>query len=285
MLLPLAKNGRDSPIRVGVAGIGALGTYVCNRLLNGIPGLTLSATAARSAESRPKPVIDADIPNASLEGLAALADVIVECLSPEAFRDIAIPSLARGRILVVISSGALLLNPDILETHVRQAGQVVLPSGALPGLDGVRAACEGRNVSALLVTRKPPAALAGATAAPRHEASVGQGRAQRIFAGNALEAVRAFPRNANVAASVALAGVGAEKTAVEIWTDPHVKHNVHQLTIMSDSGTFQVNSRNAPSQDNRRSSLLAAQSIVATLRMLAAGWQQQLPRNAGVAIV
>src|SRR3984893_6008836 len=144
--------------RVAIAGFGAIGKVVAQRLDQGIEGLTLTAVAARDvarAEAamagfvRPVPVVP-------LAKLWERADVVVECAPAAVLRELAEPALGNGRIVMVLSCGALLVNFDLVELARGKGGCVLVATGALLGLDEVIAAAEGDIASVDMMTRKPP---------------------------------------------------------------------------------------------------------------------------------
>src|SRR5260370_15500821 len=150
--------------RVAVAGFGAIGKVVAEHLDRGIDGLSLAAVSARDTAraaaamasfTRPAPVLP-------LARLWEAADIVVECAPAALLRDIAEPGLAAGRTLIVLSCGALLDNFDLVDLARRHAGHILVPTGALLGLDAVQAAAVGVLSPVHTITRKPPNGLAGA---------------------------------------------------------------------------------------------------------------------------
>lgn len=259
--------------RVAVAGLGSVGWRVARALDAGIPGLRLEAVAARDIERARERVSGFAQPPQALDlpALSGEGDIVVECLPPEHFRAVAEPVLARGAVLVAASAGALLANADLPSLAERSGGRIIVPSGALAGLDALSAAKEAGLQEVRLITRKPPAAFG-----PQVETedgvlpTSGLTEAVRLFAGSAREAVKRFPKNVNVAATVSLAGLGPDRTAVEVWADPGVTPNRHELTVRSAAGEVSVSALNLPDPDNPKSSAITGHSIVAALRRLTA---------------
>jgi aspartate dehydrogenase len=143
-----------------------------------------------------------------------------------------------------------------------------VPTGALVGFDAVRAAAEGTIHSVNMVTRKPPAGLEGAPYLIENGISVaGVTEPLRVFAGSAREGARGFPANVNVAAALSLAGIGPDRTQLEIWADPTVTRNTHTITVDADSVRFSMTIENVPSA-NPRTGKLVALSVIAALRGL-----------------
>lgn len=259
---------------VAVAGLGSVGMRVARALDAGIPGLRLTAVSAHGIDRARQRTSDFAHPPkvVELEALVGEADIVVECLPPAEFRSIAEPVLAGGGTLVAASVGALMANDDLAALAARAGGRIIIPSGALAGLDALAAAAEAGLQEVHLLTRKPPAGFG-----PEVEADGGIRKATgdiatpvRLFAGTAREAVRRFPKNVNVAATVSLAGLGPDRTTVEIWADPAVASNQHQLSVRSAAGTVSVTAVNLPDPDNPKSSAVTGYSIVAALRRLTA---------------
>ena len=259
-------------ISVAIVGLGSIGKSVARRLSEGIPGVRLTAVAVRdpvkaSAFLASLPVVPAIVPIAEV---AKLADVVVECAPAAALPEIAAYVLAAGKKLVVLSVGALLQHPGLERIAHENKGQILIPTGALIGLDAVRAAAEGIIHSVRLVTRKPVAGLIGAPYLLQTNLNMHDIVAPvRVFSGSAREAAQGFPSNLNVAAALALAGIGADRTLVEIWADPAATRNVHHIEVDSDSARFSMTIENIPSE-NPRTGRITALSVIALLRILTA---------------
>ncbi|HEY6024972.1 MAG TPA: aspartate dehydrogenase [Pseudolabrys sp.] len=260
-----------APLRVGIAGLGAVGLDVARRLIDGaVPGLMLTAVAVRNADKarRALPQIGDMIALRTPEALADDCDVVVECLPPALFRDVAISAIDKGRIFMPLSVAQLLQNGDLIERARQNGARILVPTGALIGLDAVRAAAEGTIHSVKMVTRKPPAGLEGAPYLREHAISVaGLKEPLKVFDGSAREGARGFPTNVNVAAALSLAGIGPDRTRLEIWADPNVTRNTHTITVDADTARFTMTIENIPSA-NPRTGKSVAPSTVAALRGL-----------------
>ena len=257
--------------RVAIAGFGAIGRVVAQRLDGGIVGLALAAVSARD-HSRAEQAIASfaqPIPVVPLPRLWEHADIIVECAPAALLREIAEPALAHGRRVMVLSCGALLDNFDLVDLARRHGGRIFVPSGALLGLDAVAAAAEGSISTVHMITRKPPGGLSGAPYLEENAIDIAElSEPKRLFAGTAREAARGFPANVNVAAALALAGIGPDRTTIEIWADPGVTRNVHRIEVEADTARFSLQIENVPSTENPRTGRLTALSVVAALRKL-----------------
>ena len=265
---------RATTYRLGVAGLGAIGLAVARRVDGGaVPGLNLAAVSARDESKARKSVAGFRSPPAVL-GLAALADaadVIVECLPSKHFAEIAEPAIALDRIFMPLSVGALLNHMSLVERARQTGARIVVPTGALLGLDAVRAASEGTIHAVTLETRKPPAGLAGAPLLVERGISVeGLKEPLLVFEGSAREAIAGFPANVNVAVALSLAGIGPDRTRVQIWADPAVTRNTHKVIVKSDSSDLTMMIENIPSPENPRTGAITALSVLAALRRLTA---------------
>jgi aspartate dehydrogenase len=260
-------------LRIGVAGLGAVGREVARRLEAGIPGLALAAVAVRDVEKARKhlPRVGAEIPVLAPEALAEVSDVIVEGLPRDAFGAVAGAAVERGRIFMPLSVGQLLEHWHLVERAKQTGARILVPTGALIGLDAVRAAAEGEIHSITMITRKPPDGLEGAPyLRDRGISLLGLREAQRVFEGTAREGARGFPANVNVAAALSLAGIGPDRTRLEIWADPAVTRNTHRIEVDADTARFSMMIENVPSAENPRTGKITALSAVAALRGLVA---------------
>jgi aspartate dehydrogenase len=257
---------------VGVCGLGAIGLEVARGLDAGIEGLALIAVSARDLDGARKKVAGFRTPPRVVSPAElAEADIVVEAAGAGAFAAVAEPAIAAGRIFIPASVGALLPRMDLIARARETGARILPPTGALLGLDAVRAAAEGEVTSILLESRKPPKGYAGAP----HVVATGIDldavtEATVIFDGNALGAAAGFPANANIAAALALAGIGPERTQVRLWADPDVARNVHTVTVDAAAARFTMTIEGLPSPTNPRSSRLTPLSILAALRGLVA---------------
>jgi aspartate dehydrogenase len=254
--------------RVAIAGLGAIGRKVAEALDRGIDGLALVAVSAQSPEKHRSWLAGltqtpAIVP---VEALCDVADVVVECAPGKHLRSIVAPFVKSGKTAVVLSAGALLDNEDLIEVAKRNGGQIVVPTGALIGLDAVTAAAVGTIQSVRMVTRKPIRGLAGAPYIVDNNIDIDAiTEPLKIFDGTAREAAKGFPANLNVAVALSLAGIGPDRTRLEIWADPFVTRNVHRVEVESDSARFSMSIENIPSE-NPKTGLITALSVIAWLR-------------------
>jgi len=260
------------PLKVGLAGLGAVGLEVARRLETGIPGLVLTAVAVRDAGKarRNLPQVGEAVALLPAEALAESCDVVVECLPPPLFRSVALPAIERGRIFMPLSVGQLLENWDLVARAKETGARILVPTGALIGLDAVRAAAEGTIRSVTMITCKPPGGLEGAPYLVERGISLkGLNAARKVFDGSARDGARGFPANVNVAAALSLAGIGPDRTRLEIWADPALDRNTHRIEVDADTARFSMTIENVPSE-NPKTGRIVALSTIAALRGLVA---------------
>jgi aspartate dehydrogenase len=257
-------------ITVGIGGLGAIGLTVAEALDRDPRGLrVLAASAADRQRARERVAHFRRPPEIVAPPELANAQIVIEAAPAAAFDQIVPPAIERGRMVLVASAGALLSRMHLVERARETGARIIVPSGALAGLDAIRAAANGELRTVSIETRKTPASLAGAPYIERSGIDVRQITiATCVFSGNALEAAAGFPANANVAAALALAGIGPEHTRVEIWADPAVTRSTHTVRVDGSAARLTLCVESLPSEINPRTSQLAALSVLAWLRSL-----------------
>lgn len=268
------RRGMPGVIRVAVAGLGAVGLPVARALASHqIPGLQLAAVSASSVASGVEKLASigaAGVPCVPIENLAAQAEIVVEALPPDLFTAVAEPTLAAGKTLVALSVTQVLRSPSLETFAHTHGGRIVVPTGALAGLDAVKAAAAGGHVREVVMrTRKPPRALADAPFVVDQDLDLSNLDApKRLYAGSVRDAAALFPANVNVACALALAGVGPDLTRYEIWADPSIERNTHTYSVVSDESNFDVAISGVPCAENPATGMLTPLSAIATLRGL-----------------
>jgi aspartate dehydrogenase len=262
------SKGPGASLRVAVAGLGPIGTKVAQALDRGIDGLVLTAVSVQNPDKHQGWLGKLTTPPAVLpiEQLSEAADIVIECAPGRLLRSIVAPFVTKGKTAIVLSAGALLDNEDLIALAKQNDGQIVVPTGALIGLDAVTAAAVGTIHSVKMVTRKPVQGLAGAPYIVENNIDIERiTEPLRIFEGTAREAAKGFPANLNVAVALSLAGIGPDRTRLEIWADPTVTRNIHRVEVESDSARFSMSIENIPSE-NPKTGRITALSVIAYLR-------------------
>lgn len=264
-------------LRVALAGLGAVGLPVAEVLLSGgIPGMSLvavSSSSKSSATAKLANLVGGDsVACVPLAELAQHADIVVEGLPPARFLEAAEPTLTAGKTLIAMSVTQILKNMELKDLAARSGGRIIVPTGALCGLDAVRAATEGGHVhSVVMQTRKPPKSLQNAPFVREQGLDLSSlSEPMRLYAGSVNDAAQRFPANVNVAVALALAGVGPDATQYELWADPHVERNTHTFAVKSAESDFDVRVAGVPTASNPATGALTPLSTIATLRGLVA---------------
>jgi aspartate dehydrogenase len=216
-------------MKIALIGSGAIGTWIADRLGE-------KPHMVRRGENLPS------------------ADIVVEAAGHEALAQYGVAALNQGSDLVIVSIGALA--HDDLWQELKAAAtrsKIILPAGAVAGIDALSAARLGGLDEVSYSARKPPASLSSELPADRETI---------VFEGTAREAALKFPKNANVAATIALAGVGFDSTRVRIVADPGVTANIHELEARGTFGSFKMSIAGRPLPSNPKTSSLAAMSIL-----------------------
>lgn len=260
------------PLAVAVAGLGSIGLRVARALDDGLPGFRLAAVASSSIDRAQAAVSGFRVPPRvrTLEDVPQEADIVIECLPPSVFPVLAEHVAAHApSYLLVVSAGALISVSEATERLEARGVKIIVPSGAVAGLDALRAARAAGLQSVRLVTRKQPGSFGGSVIHDGVEvATTSITQPLLLFEGSAREAVTHYPKNINVAATISLAGLGADATAVEIWADPNVAGNCHELHLRSLAGESRSTAINLPDPNNPSSSAITGFSVIAALRRL-----------------
>lgn len=256
-------------LRIALIGCGAIGASVLE-LLHGDPRIAVDCIVApAAAHAQAQAVAARWAPQArvseALDG--AVPDLVVECAGHGAVAEHVLPALARGIPCVVVSIGALGA-PGMAQALEQAAAagntQVQLLSGAIGGIDALAAARVGGLDTVVYTGRKPPLAWTGTPAQEACDLSA-LTSAHCIFRGSAEEAARLYPKNANVAATLAFAGLGLQRTEVQLFADPTVGENVHHVEARGAFGSFELTLRGKPLAANPKTSALTVYSVVRAL--------------------
>jgi len=261
--------------RFVMAGFGNVGGQIARVVQAEEDGrLEIAAIAARDLEkARAKAeALGLDVPIITAAEALEHADIVVEASTYEGFRDVVEPALLAGGHVIAVSVGALAVNLDLIDLAEQHGATLQIAGGTLPGLDILRAASEGEIEEVRLFSSILPRSLL-------HEAYIADNgidlaRAEtepvHVFTGSARDAARHFPRHFNVAVSLSLAGIGLERTNVQIHADGRLPGARHRIIIKGDAVALDMTSQNLPSPENNRTSRIVAPSILAALRALSA---------------
>ena len=260
-------------IKVGIIGCGTIGwelAKACQKRFSGEVTLEalsdIDAVRARRLQKalKPRPVI------LSADQLVKRCDLIIEAASKQASYEVAKKALSLGKDVMLMSVGGILgKEKEIFEVARTHRCCLYLPSGGVVGIDGLKAASIGKIYRVTLTTRKPPQGFEDSPYVLKHGIRLKNLKQEKIlFEGNAFQAVKGFPKNINVSATLSLVGIGAKKTKVRIIASPQMLVNVHEVYVQGDFGSFYTRTENFPSEENPKTSRLAILSAVATLERI-----------------
>lgn len=253
------------PIKIGLIGKGNLGTFLLKKINKEQLLLNTKITAILDEREKARVELPAVAVKYGCKAfhdidsfLQSDIDIVVECSNIESAKTYSLETIKK-KDLLLISIGAFADSSfaNLVEQAAKTSGcRIYLPSGAIGGLDALKAAkLAGELESVTLTTRKPA-----------HSLTTNQMTAeQTLFEGSARDAIEQFPKNANVAIVLSLAGIGAERTRVRIIADPNVTQNIHHIAAKGDFGEFDMTIKNNPSPDNPKTSHITGASILAAL--------------------
>lgn len=255
--------------RIALIGLGAIGQSVAEQLLSHRDHFEIVAVLVqdRAAALAALPKLASRLVDDLAGLLATRPDCVIECAGHGAVDALAEPVLRAGCDLVLVSVGALAdaHRAERLQATARESGrQLLLVSGAIGGLDWLGAAAGAGLREVTYRGRKPPPAWCG-TAAEGLLSLDNLTEPTCFFRGSAREAAAQYPLNANVAASVGLAALGLDRTMVELWADPTVQVNMHEVEADGEAGYLLLRLNNRPDPRNPRTSAITAHSVLRRL--------------------
>ena len=255
-------------MKIGVIGCGAIGSVLCKFIddelddseLVAICDIDVAKAKKLSDSLKSKPHV------AGIDELIDVTEIVVEAVNPAIIRSLLEKCIKKKRHLMVMSVGGLIQNMDLLE---KLTARLFIPSGAICGIDGVKAANIEEIKSATITSTKGPRGLEGAPYILKNKIDLGKIKEKTtIFEGNAWDAINGFPKNVNVAATLSLAGIGPKKTKVKVVVDPNSKVNMHEIEVIGSFGKLYTRVENVVSPLNPKTSHLAVLSACATLKRL-----------------
>ncbi len=261
-------------LRVGIIGGGTIARLFLEHIGRGALGdATVVAIAGRSGRSRGK-LLAREFGVAfvtDLEGLLTRKpDVVVEAASHEAVRKYGEPLLRQGIALIVLSAGALCsdrLRARLERAAEKNGGLLYVPSGGIGGLDALKAARIAGIQAVTIAITKPPAAWKGIKYVEKLNVDLeGLREPRTLYEGPAREGVPLFPANVNIAAVLAMAGIGFDKTRLRVVADPALRYNTHYIDIRARTGNISIKLENVPAPENPKTAWLACYSALAALK-------------------
>ena len=255
--------------KIAIIGYGAIAQYVFNTLKkNDI--LISSLICRKGREKQARSCLNKEIEVVSLiKDFKTLPSLILDCAGHKALKDYAPEALNKGIDFITLSAGAL-ADDELLKNLKKAAtsgkSNFYIASGAVGGLDLLTASKQGELKQVTYIGRKPPKGWLGSRAEEIINLSKLKNSSEIHFSGTAREAAKLYPKNANVAASIALAGIGLDKTKVKLIADGRISKNIHEIEIIGKFGISTINIQGVSLPSNPKSSALAAMSMVAEVR-------------------
>ncbi|MDP2654562.1 MAG: DUF108 domain-containing protein [Candidatus Omnitrophota bacterium] len=263
-------------VAVGIVGCGAIGSRIAKSVTRELKSfcrltalydidLTRAGMLERNLRAR-------GIVKRSFAQLLNNCDLMVEAVSAPVTRPLIRQALSSGKNVLAMSVGKLLNAQDLFALASRKGCKILIPSGAIAGIDALKAAGLVPIQSITLTTRKPVSGFANNPYIKKHGIDLAQIRGETVlFEGGVAAAVKAFPQNINVAATLALASRAANKLTIRILTSPDYQTNSHEIEVTGESGRITTRTDNVVCPDNPKTSYLAVLSGIQTLREFCLG--------------
>jgi aspartate dehydrogenase len=253
---------------IGIVGCGAIGRALIGAVDSGKLAVRITGVTSRTEKNAREFLSTFRAPPAyvSLDDLIAASDLVIEAAGGAVVPQLAEKVFVARKDLMIISVGALLDHPEVMEQSRATGCRLYVPSGAIAGLDGIKSASVGKIAHVTHTTRKPPAGLEGAPYLVERGISLtGLKEEKEVFSGSAREACIGFPANVNVTAAVSLAGIGPDQTRVRILAVPGLPRNCHDIDVEGEFGLLHIHIENVPSE-NPKTGKLTALSIIRALQ-------------------
>jgi aspartate dehydrogenase len=261
-------------VKIGIVGCGAIGSSLAGVIrsgflrkaeLSGLFDIDLKKSRALALKLGNRNLAVSD-----LNVLIRRSGLLIEATKVDSVFEIAKKAILASKDIMLMSVGGALAHYRELSLLVKKSNsRIFIPSGAVCAIDGLKAAGCGKIRKVVLTTRKPVKAFSGIAYLARKKINLGQIKKDTvIFDGNAASAIKAFPQNINVAATLSLAGIGPHKTRVRIVASPHIARNIHELEVESESGRIFSRTENVVHPANPKTSYLAVLSAIATLKQV-----------------
>jgi len=260
-------------LNIGIVGCGAIGSSLAEIIAKDFSKRAKLAALydIDQTKSAKLSILVSGSSRLKTEGLVALinkSELVIEASSGKCSADIAKSVLSKGRSIIVMSVGGLLENfRQLYDSAQRHNARLYIPSGAIAGIDALKALNCSRINSVTLTTKKPPKAFQGVPYVAEKKIRLDNLKEEKvIFEGDVYAAIKAFPQNINVAATLSIAGIGPRRTRVRIIASPKITKNIHEVRIESDAGSVVTCTRNVIHPRNPKTSYLAVLSAVAVLK-------------------
>jgi aspartate dehydrogenase len=261
-------------LKIGIVGCGAIGSSLAKTIVSDFSrkaGLVSLYDIDMQSSYKLANIFDNQkLVALNLEDLINKVDLVIEATKVDSSFDIAQKTISASRNIMIMSVGGIIEHYKELEILAQEKNaHIFIPSGAICGIDGLKAASCGKINRVILTTKKPPKAFLGVPYVLKRKIRLDNINEDTVlYEGDALSAIRSFPQNINVAATLSIAGIGPENTLVRIIASPNITKNIHEIEIESDAGTIFTRTENVVHPDNPKTSYLAVLSAIATLKQI-----------------
>ncbi|MBF0484058.1 MAG: DUF108 domain-containing protein [Candidatus Omnitrophica bacterium] len=259
-------------IRVGVLGCGAIGSGIAKSISGELKKFRYQLTALYDVDPLKSSRLQKNlhlknIVRSSFENLLVNCDLVVEAVASDCTIDLVARTIKAKKIVLVMSVGQLLKDLKVLKSAEKYGAKVLIPSGAIAGIDAIKAGSSVKLRSVTLSSRKPVKAFRNNIYLENKGFDLGKIKKDTVlFSGNVAAAVKAFPQNVNVAATLALACGDISKVKIQLIASPKAKLNSHEIVVKGDFGTIMTKTDNEICPDNPKTSYLAVLSAIQTLK-------------------
>ncbi|MDA0797083.1 MAG: aspartate dehydrogenase [Chloroflexi bacterium] len=254
--------------RIGIVGCGAIGKAILKAADAGQINVEVAGVSARTEAPAREFLasLQHDWPLLSQTDLIAASDLIIEAAGGHVVPELAAAVFDAGKDLMLISIGALVAHPEIMARSRETGCRLLMPSGAIIGLDGIKSASVGEIDHVTMVSRKGPAALDGAPHIVNNNIDLwALTEETEVFSGSATDACAGFPANLNISAAVSFAGIGPDRTILKVIAVPGLTRNCHDIEVEGEFGLMRLHLENIPSE-NPKTGKLTAMSIIRTVQ-------------------
>ena len=256
-------------LKIGIVGYGAIGSSLAKAIRSSF-SKDAGLAAIYDIDKNKPGLANNKLSVSTLAQLIKKSDLVIECASVGSSWNIARAALAKGRSIIIMSVGGVIRHYQQLRSLAgKHKAKVYIPSGAISGIDALKAAGIGRIKKVMLTTRKNPLSFKGVKFVQAKGIKLDKIKKDTIlFFGPASEAVKYFPQNINVAAVLSLSGIGPHKTLIKIVASPSVHKNIHEIQIHSEAADIFTRTENILHPHNPKTSYLAVLAAVATLKQI-----------------
>lgn len=258
-------------LKIGILGCGAIGSRIAKSISHELKGccrlVGFYDCDPAKMTTLSKILKKTDLKKRSLKELIASCDLMVEAVNAQRTDEFIHEALLARRHVLAMSVGKLLNNTKIFSTAAKKGCQILIPSGAIAGIDALKAASLVKLDKIILTTRKPVNGFVQSDYLNKKKINLSSIKNETVlFDGSVEQAVHYFPQNINVASTLAIASGMPQKIRVRIITSPEYKINSHEIEMTGDFGRIVTRAENVTCPDNPKTSWLAVLSAIRTLR-------------------